>query len=274
MARAVHDSRGLRVALGHVPHAATRPSDRGHGQRRGTAAAEPAQRGPSVPHGATTATVSGRRTRRDRVPEEPRERPERRAPADRSRPGRPASAGSPSSRPDSRIDVALPEDIAGRRHLPGDPPAVGPEPGRGAPAGYHLVRRDGTVLDGARSLRRAAASSTARCSACARSPSRCRPPSSTTSPTPSPPPSSRDRQLWSDSLMRVAGLIGGGVLLVLMAFVLWFADPVRARHARPARHHRRRRRRAAGRARRACAPGSTTTAPPPSRSASAPCRTC
>ena len=37
----------------------------------------------------------------------------------------------------------------------------------------------------------------------------------------------RDRHLWSDELLRGAGLLGGVLLLVLMGFVLWFADPVR-----------------------------------------------
>ena len=35
-----------------------------------------------------------------------------------------------------------------------------------------------------------------------------------------------DRHLWDDGLRRAAGLIGGVLLLVLLGFVLWFADPV------------------------------------------------
>lgn len=37
----------------------------------------------------------------------------------------------------------------------------------------------------------------------------------------------RDRTLWNDRYLRAAGLIGGVVLLGLMALVLWYADPGR-----------------------------------------------
>ena len=54
--------------------------------------------------------------------------------------------------PDSRIDVALPEDVAVADLYPEILRLSGQSPAAGAPAGYHLVRRDGTVLDGARTL--------------------------------------------------------------------------------------------------------------------------
>ena len=54
--------------------------------------------------------------------------------------------------PDSRIDVALPEDIAVADVYPEILRLTGQTQPAGAPTGYHLVRRDGTVLDGARSL--------------------------------------------------------------------------------------------------------------------------
>ena len=54
--------------------------------------------------------------------------------------------------PDSRIDVALPEDVAVADVYPEILRLVRPDQPQGAPTGYHLVRRDGTVLDGARSL--------------------------------------------------------------------------------------------------------------------------
>ena len=54
--------------------------------------------------------------------------------------------------PDSRIDVALPEDIAVADVYPEILRLTGQTQAAGAPTGYHLVRRDGTVLDGARSL--------------------------------------------------------------------------------------------------------------------------
>ncbi|WP_420000562.1 type VII secretion integral membrane protein EccD [Streptomyces boninensis] len=128
--------------------------------------------------------------------------------------------------PDSRIDVALPEDIPVADIYPEILRLSGQTPAEGAPVGYHLVRRDGTVLDasvtlyGQRildgevlTLRRFSESlppavfddvSDAVASAVA-----------------------KDRTLWSDGMVRIAGLTGGGVLLVLMAFVLWFADRVR-----------------------------------------------
>ncbi len=37
----------------------------------------------------------------------------------------------------------------------------------------------------------------------------------------------RDRHLWSDDMLRGAGLAGAALLLVLLGFVLWYADPVR-----------------------------------------------
>lgn len=125
--------------------------------------------------------------------------------------------------PDSRIDVALPEDIPVADLYPEILRLSGQSPAEGAPVGYHLVRRDGTVLDSSRtfvtqrildgevlSLRPFAESlppavfddvSDAVASAV-----------------------TRDRKLWGDGMMRAAGLIGGAVLLVLMAAVLWFSD--------------------------------------------------
>ncbi|GAA3042332.1 hypothetical protein GCM10020000_21580 [Streptomyces olivoverticillatus] len=37
----------------------------------------------------------------------------------------------------------------------------------------------------------------------------------------------RDRTLWDERLLRACGLAGGSLLLALLGFVLWFADPVR-----------------------------------------------
>ncbi|MEV6110008.1 type VII secretion integral membrane protein EccD [Streptomyces sp. NPDC051940] len=127
--------------------------------------------------------------------------------------------------PDGRIDVALPEDIPVADIYPEILRLSGQTPAAGGPVGYHLVRRDGTVLDSSRTfggmrivdgevlaLRPFAESlppavfddvSDAVASAVA-----------------------KDRKMWSDGLLRTAGLIGGSVLLALMAFVLWFADPV------------------------------------------------
>ncbi|MEV5605195.1 type VII secretion integral membrane protein EccD [Streptomyces sp. NPDC052299] len=128
--------------------------------------------------------------------------------------------------PDSRIDVALPEDIAVADIRPEILRLTGPAAPGTAPPGHHLVRLDGTVLDGDRTLaaqrvldgeiltlRPFAASL--------------------------PPPvfddvadaiasaTRRDRHLWSDDLLRGAAPAAGALLLLLAALVLWRADPVR-----------------------------------------------
>ncbi|MFB7089995.1 type VII secretion integral membrane protein EccD [Streptomyces sp. NPDC056296] len=141
--------------------------------------------------------------------------------------GSPAAAGSGLGfcrvtivAPDSRIDVALPDDVSVADLYPEILRFSQQSPAEGAPVGYHLVRRDGTVLDSARSfaaqrildgelltLRPFADSlppavfddvSEAVASAVA-----------------------HDRTLWDDALTRVAGLVGAGVLPVLLAFVAW-----------------------------------------------------
>ncbi|SEC35835.1 type VII secretion integral membrane protein EccD [Streptomyces sp. 2131.1] len=128
--------------------------------------------------------------------------------------------------PDSRVDVALPEDIAAADVWPEILRLTGPVGAPTAPPGHHLVRLDGTVLDGARTLaaqrvldgelltlRPFAASL--------------------------PPPvfddvtdaiasaAGRDRHLWSDDLLRGAAPAAGTLLLLLAALVLWRADPLR-----------------------------------------------
>ncbi|EST23102.1 hypothetical protein N566_26150 [Streptomycetaceae bacterium MP113-05] len=128
--------------------------------------------------------------------------------------------------PDSRIDVALPEEAPLADIYPEILRLSGQAPVEGAPVGYHLVRRDGSVLSNSRSfaaerildgevltLRPFAESlppavfddvSDAVASAVA-----------------------RDRTLWGDGLTRGAGLTAGTVVSMLAAFVLWFAAPVR-----------------------------------------------
>jgi hypothetical protein len=54
--------------------------------------------------------------------------------------------------PDSRIDVALPDDIPVADIYPEILRLSQQSSGEGAPVGYHLVRRDGTVLDSSRSF--------------------------------------------------------------------------------------------------------------------------
>ncbi|MFJ7948814.1 type VII secretion integral membrane protein EccD [Streptomyces sp. NPDC096354] len=128
--------------------------------------------------------------------------------------------------PDSRIDVALPEDIAVADIYPEILRLTGQAQVAGNPTGYHLVRRDGTVLDGARTLGAQQVLDGELLS--------LRPFAQSLPPAVFDDVSdavasavTRDRHLWSDELLRGAGLLGGVLLLVLMGFVLWFADPVR-----------------------------------------------
>ncbi|MFJ7087384.1 type VII secretion integral membrane protein EccD [Streptomyces griseus] len=128
--------------------------------------------------------------------------------------------------PDSRIDVALPEDIAVADVYPEILRLTGQTQAAGTPTGFHLVRRDGTVLDGARTLGAQQVLDGEILS--------LRPFAQSLPPAVFDDVSdavasavTRDRHLWSDELLRGAGLVGGVLLLVLMAFVIWFADPVR-----------------------------------------------
>lgn len=128
--------------------------------------------------------------------------------------------------PDSRIDVALPEDIAVADVYPEILRLTGQSQPAGAPTGYHLVRRDGTVLDGARTL---AAQQVLDGEVLSLRPfAQSLPPAVFDDVSDAVASAvTRDRHLWSDDLLRGAGLVGGVLLLVLMGFVLWFADPVR-----------------------------------------------
>ncbi|MGP3635048.1 type VII secretion integral membrane protein EccD [Streptomyces sp. 24-1644] len=128
--------------------------------------------------------------------------------------------------PDSRIDVALPEDIAVADVYPEILRLTGQTQAAGTPTGYHLVRRDGTVLDGARTL---AAQQVLDGELLSLRPfAQSLPPAVFDDVSDAVASAvTRDRHLWSDELLRGAGLLGGVLLLVLMGFVLWFADPLR-----------------------------------------------
>ncbi|MEU9321698.1 type VII secretion integral membrane protein EccD [Streptomyces sp. NPDC048295] len=128
--------------------------------------------------------------------------------------------------PDSRIDVALPEDIAVADVYPEILRLTGQTQTAGSPTGYHLVRRDGTVLDGARTL---AAQQVLDGELLSLRPfAQSLPPAVFDDVSDAVASAvTRDRHLWSDELLRGAGLVGGVLLLVLMGFVLWFADPLR-----------------------------------------------
>ncbi|MFF8954573.1 type VII secretion integral membrane protein EccD [Streptomyces sp. NPDC014894] len=126
--------------------------------------------------------------------------------------------------PDGRVDVALPEDIAVADLYPEILRLSGQSPAPGAPVGYHLVRRDGTVLDSARSLgsQRILDGELLSLRPFAES----LPPAVFDDVTDAVATAvARDRTLWSDALMRGAGLFGGSLLLLLLAFVLWSSAP-------------------------------------------------
>ncbi|MGP3971975.1 type VII secretion integral membrane protein EccD [Streptomyces sp. 6N223] len=128
--------------------------------------------------------------------------------------------------PDSRIDVALPDDLPLADLYPEILRLTGQAPTPGAPVGYHLVRRDGTVFDGARTLsaQRVLDGEVLTLRPFADS---------------LPPPVhddvhdaiaeavTHDRRLWDEAMLRVAGLAGSGVLVALTAAVIWFGEPAR-----------------------------------------------
>ncbi|MGW1895025.1 type VII secretion integral membrane protein EccD [Streptomyces sp. NPDC002004] len=134
--------------------------------------------------------------------------------------------------PDSRIDVALPDDIPVADIYPEILRLSRQSPAEGAPVGYHLVRRDGTVLDGARSFAAQRILDGELLT--------LRPFSDSLPPAVFDDVSeavaaavTRDRSMWSGDLTRGAGLIGGGVLLALLAFVARSSDPRHDMHGLP-----------------------------------------
>lgn len=130
------------------------------------------------------------------------------------------------------MDVALPEDIPVADLYPEILRLSGQDPVKGGPVGYHLVRRDGRVLDAARSLAAQRILDGELLS--------LRPFAESLPPAVFDDVSdavasavARDRTFWSDAMMRGAGLFGGSVLLVLLAFVLWQAEPRHDMHGLP-----------------------------------------
>ncbi|WP_406455479.1 type VII secretion integral membrane protein EccD [Streptomyces sp. NBC_00876] len=128
--------------------------------------------------------------------------------------------------PDSRTDVALPQDLAVADVWPEILRLTGRAQAVATPTGYHLVRRDGTVLDGSRTL---AAQQVLDGELLSLRPfAESLPPAVFDDVTDAIASAVvRERHLWSDDLLRGAGPAGGVLLLVLMALVLWSADPVR-----------------------------------------------
>lgn len=134
--------------------------------------------------------------------------------------------------PDSRIDVALPDDVPVADVSPETLRLSRQTAAEGAPVGHHLVRRDGTVLDSSRSL---AAQRMLDGELLALRPfSESLPPAVFDDVSEAVASAvTRDRSLWRDDLTRAAGLVGGGLLPALLAFVAWTADPRHHMHSLP-----------------------------------------
>ncbi|MEU6991429.1 type VII secretion integral membrane protein EccD [Streptomyces sp. NPDC046465] len=134
--------------------------------------------------------------------------------------------------PDSRIDVALPDDVPVADIYPEILRLSRQSPAEGAPVGYHLVRRDGTVLESARTFAAQRILDGELLT--------LRPFSESLPPAVFDDVSevvasavTRDRVLWTDDLTRGAGLIGGTVLSALLAYVAWAAAPRHDMHGLP-----------------------------------------
>ncbi|WP_428951916.1 type VII secretion integral membrane protein EccD [Streptomyces sp. cg35] len=122
--------------------------------------------------------------------------------------------------PDSRIDVALPDDVPVADLYPEILRLSQQSPAEGAPVGYHLVRRDGTVLDSARSF--AALRILDGELLTLRPFSESLPPAVFDDVSEAVASAvTKDRTLWSGDLTRAAGLVAGGILPALIAFVAW-----------------------------------------------------
>jgi type VII secretion integral membrane protein EccD len=134
--------------------------------------------------------------------------------------------------PDSRIDVALPEDVPLADVYPEVLRLSGLEQPEGAPTGYHLVRVDGTVLDGSRTL---VAQQVRDGDLLTLRPfAESLPPAVYDDVADAIATAVKaDRAHWSGPLMRTAGLIGACTLLSLLGFALWFSDLRHDMHSLP-----------------------------------------
>ncbi|MHB9858670.1 type VII secretion integral membrane protein EccD [Streptomyces sp. YIM S03343] len=126
--------------------------------------------------------------------------------------------------PDSRVDVALPDDVPVADLYPEILRLSRQSPTEGAPVGYHLVRTDGTVLESARSF---AAQRILDGELLTLRPfAESLPPAVFDDVAEAVAAAvTKQRTLWRGDLTRAAGLVGGGVLPALLAFVAWTADP-------------------------------------------------
>ncbi|WP_223777124.1 type VII secretion integral membrane protein EccD [Streptomyces sp. 135] len=134
--------------------------------------------------------------------------------------------------PDSRIDVSLPDDVPVADLYPEILRLSRQGPAEGAPVGYHLVRRDGLVLDSGRSF---AAQRILEGELLTLRPfSESLPPAVFDDVSEAVASAvTRDRMLWNGDLTRGAGLTGTTALSALLAFVAWTADPRHDMHGLP-----------------------------------------
>ncbi|MEU6772135.1 type VII secretion integral membrane protein EccD [Streptomyces sp. NPDC046759] len=126
--------------------------------------------------------------------------------------------------PDSRIDVALPDDVPVADLYPEILRLSQQSSEAGAPVGYHLVRTNGTVLESARSF---AAQRILDGELLTLRPFAESLPPAVYDDVAEAVASAVTKQhkLWSADLTRTAGLVGGAALPTLLAFVAWTADP-------------------------------------------------
>ncbi|MEZ0070136.1 type VII secretion integral membrane protein EccD [Streptacidiphilus sp. MAP12-20] len=134
--------------------------------------------------------------------------------------------------PDSRIDVALPEDVPLADIYPEVLRLSGQTQAEGAPTGFHLVRRDGSVLDSSLPLQAQQVRDGDLLS--------LRPFAESLAPAVYDDVADaiaagvgEDRSQWGPTLMRTAGLIGGVIVLALLGFALWFSDLQHDMHSLP-----------------------------------------
>ncbi|MDI3417953.1 type VII secretion integral membrane protein EccD [Streptomyces sp. B-S-A12] len=127
---------------------------------------------------------------------------------------------------DNRIDLALAEDMPVAEIYPELLRLTGQTQAAGTPTGYHLVRADGTLLDPTLTLAAQRVVDGERLTL--RPMDRSLPPAVFDSVSDAVASAvGRDRRLWSDGLLRGASLLGSVLLLVLMSYLLWSADPAR-----------------------------------------------
>jgi len=134
--------------------------------------------------------------------------------------------------PDSRIDVALPEDIPLADVFPELLRLSGQGLPKGAPAGFHLVRRDGTVLDSSRPL---IAQQVRDGDLLSLRPFADSLPGAVYDDVADAVATAvgADRGQWSPELLRGSGLIGSVLLLALLGLALWSSDLTHDMHALP-----------------------------------------